>query len=237
MNHNKACHIRFNTAANKLEQLPYSIFKASTLSKLIFPLNIVTRYDRDNFFHSYETVQEWKDLSFSSTFKEDYECLYFDFLQYNLNHSYLDSSINDEIPLIHFLYFHSSIPKEVGFAQEVCIPHARYVNSAYYFNTLLENENIKVTFNLLLELLYEQVALTNSFYIETSVVNFSLFPPENITYLKAASDFAYYEQIREENIELESGDTVASFIVGVNYFSKELWNKLCWFSGNRTFVV
>jgi hypothetical protein len=234
MNQQKACHIRFNTAANKLEQLPYSIFKAPTLEKLIYPLSIVTQYDRKNLCHHYKDIHNIKDLSFDNFFKEDYESIYYDFLSYHLDPTSSFYKDPIETSLIHFIYFHPCLPSDFGFAQDVCIPPTKYVNSVYYFNTILADYNKRVTFDLILDLVNEQVPLANPFYMETSVVNFSVVTPEGETYADPISDFAYYGLNRELNIELDSGDTVAPFIMGVNYFSNEIWDKL---GSKRTNII
>jgi hypothetical protein len=226
MNQQKACHIRFNTVANKLEELPYLIFKAPTLEKLIYPLSVVTQYDRKNFIHIYETIRTVEELKFGNRFREDFETNYSNFLNYFLDPSSIDYIKITEMPLLSFLYLHPCLPENFGFSQEVCIPSARYINSVYYFNTILSDENREVTFELILNLLTEQVALAKSFYMETSVVNFSFTPPIDVSYQKVVSDFGYYKQVRQANIELNSGDTVAPFICGVNYFSNELWEEI-----------
>jgi hypothetical protein len=128
---------------------------------------------------------------------------------------------------LYFAYSHPLIPLPWVLPQEVFVPHPRYLNSSYFFNALLTSDgNTDVTFESVVSLLAEQIDLTNLFYMQTSVITCSIQKGGDLNHYQPypVTDNLHFK--KELNIELDSGDTVAPFLGGVNFFSEELWDKV-----------
>jgi hypothetical protein len=226
----KILNIEFTTSYEHLEDIFLYVYKAPTLEKLIYPLEVpdyLPIQKSDGSFTQIKTPNEFclkrllEDHDFSYNFRrltENHPPFIHKFdnetSSFFANRCYFFTGTLD--PLIFIPY---------GLTHDICLPLNDLKNITYYFNVIMSEERAPyVSLESVIALVLEQVELVNPFFMECNLIDCSV--SKEGRYFKTKSPADNFYKNKYQKITLPSGDSLSPFIGGINYFSFELWERL-----------